>query len=132
MLDVNDTAPYTPVTVPELKGMPTIRNGEVKVTGKTWTLRASDFVEGGAGLTVADGAKLTFAPGTTVAFEGDFSVLAHKQANRSRSILSTASGTIVNAPQVSGQIPGTAWYLITDDDGNVTMRYNKGAVILLR
>ena len=132
VLDVNDTAPYTPVTVPELKGMPTIRNGEVKVTGTTWTLRASDFVEGGAGLTVADGAKLTFAPGTTVAFEGDFSVLAHKQANRTRSILSTASGTIVNALRVSGQIPGTAWYLVTDDDGNVMMQYHKGTLILVR
>ena len=132
VLDVNDTAPYTPVTISELKGMPTIRNGEVKVTGTTWTLRASDFVDGGAGLTVADGAKLTFAPGTTVAFEGDFSVLAHKKTNRTRSILNAAGGTIVNAPRLSGWIPGTDWFLSTDSDGNITMSYNKGSLILLR
>ena len=132
VLDVNDTAPYTPVTIPELKGMPTIRNGEVKVTGTTWTLRASDFVDGGAGLTVANGAKLTFAPGTTVVFEGDFSVLAHKNTNRNRSILNTAGGTIENAPRLSGWIPGTDWILSTDDDGNITMSYNKGSLILLR
>ena len=132
VLDVNDTAPYTPVTISELKGMPTIKNGEVKVTGTTWTLRASDFLEGGSGLTVADGAKLTFAPGTTVAFEGDFSALAHKKTNRSRSILSAAGGTIENAPRLSGWIPGTNWCLETDDDGNITMVYNQGMTIFLR
>lgn len=41
-LDVNDTAPYTPVVIPELKGLPTIANGEVHVTGTTWTGRVGE------------------------------------------------------------------------------------------
>ena len=134
VLDVNDTAPYTPVTVPELKGMPTIRNGEVKVTGTTWTLRASDFVDGGAPLTVESGAKLTFAPGTTIAFEGDFAALAHRGDNRIRHVLSSAGGgTIENLPSVSRQIDGTDWYLRTSADGkSIDLIHEKGLTILLR
>ena len=35
VFDVGDVAPYTPVTVPSLTGVPTISNGEVHVTDTT-------------------------------------------------------------------------------------------------
>ena len=132
-LDVNDTAPYTPVVIPELKGLPAILNGEVRVTGTTWTVRADDFAAGGTGLTLSEEAKLVFAAGTKLVFEGDFEALSHAGDLKTRRIVSTAAGTIENLPPLSGRVGESNWYLQPSKDGlGYDLAYNRSLVILLR
>ena len=133
VLDVNDVEPYTPVVIPELKGLPTIQNGEVRVTGTTWTVRADDFAAGANGLTLSENAKLVFAAGTKMAFEGDFDELSHAGDLKTRRIVNTAAGTIENLPQLSGRVGESNWYLQPSMDGKgYDLAYNRGFVIILR
>ena len=133
VLDVNDTAPYTPVVLPELKGLPTIRNGAVTVTSPTWTVRASDFAAGVKPLTVEDGASLTFAEGTVFAFEGDFDDLPHAGADKTRRLVSTAGGTIGNLPAPAGRVGTSNWYVWPSADGKgYDICYVRGMVFILR
>ena len=133
VLDVNDTVPYTPVVLPELKGLPTIRNGAVTVTSPTWTVRASDFAAGVKPLTVEAGASLTFAKGTAFAFEGDFDALPHAGADKTRRLVSTAGGTIGNLPAPAGRVGTSNWYVRPSADGKgYDICYVRGGVILFR
>lgn len=132
-LDVNDTAPYTPVVLPELKGLPTIRRGAVTVTSPTWTIRASDFAAGVKPLTVEAGASLTFAEGTAFAFEGDFDALPHAGADKARRLVSTAGGTIGNLPAPAGRVGTSDWYVRPSADGKgYDICYARGMVFVLR
>lgn len=132
-LDVNDAPPYTPVVLPELKGLPTIRNGAVTVTSPTWTIRASDFAAGVKPLTVEAGASLTFAEGTAFAFEGDFDALSHAGADKTRRLVSTAGGTIGNLPAPAGRVGTSDWYVRPSADGKgYDICYARGMVFFLR
>lgn len=132
-LDVNDAPPYTPVVLPELKGLPTIRNGAVTVTSPTWTIRASDFAAGVKPLTVEAGASLTFAEGTAFAFEGDFDALPHAGADKTRRLVSTAGGTIGNLPAPAGRVGTSDWYVRPSADGKgYDICYARGMVFVLR
>ena len=133
VLDVNDAAPYTPVVLPELKGLPTIRRGAVTVASPTWTVRASDFAAGVKPLTVEEGASLTFAEGTAFAFEGDFDDLPHAGADKARRLLVTTGGTVANLPAPAGRVGTSDWYVQPSADGmGYDIRYLRGTVILLR
>lgn len=132
-LDVNDVPPYTPVVLPELKGLPTIRRGAVTVTSPTWTIRASDFAAGVKPLTVEAGASLTFAEGTAFAFEGDFDALPHAGADKARRLVSTAGGTIGNLPAPAGRVGTSDWYVRPSADGKgYDICYARGMVFFLR
>lgn len=132
-LDVNDVPPYTPVVLPELKGLPTIRRGAVTVTSPTWTIRASDFAAGVKPLTVEAGASLTFAEGTAFAFEGDFDALSHAGADKTRRLVSTAGGTIGNLPAPAGRVGTSDWYVRPSADGKgYDICYARGMVFFLR
>lgn len=132
-LDVNDAPPYTPVVLPELKGLPTIRRGAVTVTSPTWTIRASDFAAGVKPLTVETGASLTFAEGTAFAFEGDFDALPHAGADKARRLVSTAGGTIGNLPAPAGRVGTSDWYVRPSADGKgYDICYARGMVFVLR
>ncbi len=132
-LDVNDAPPYTPVVLPELKGLPTIRRGAVTVTSPTWTIRASDFAAGVKPLTVEAGASLTFAEGTAFAFEGDFDALPHAGADKARRLVSTAGGTIGNLPAPAGRVGTSDWYVRPSADGKgYDICYARGMVFFLR
>lgn len=132
-LDVNDAPPYTPVVLPELKGLPTIRRGAVTVTSPTWTIRASDFAAGVKPLTVEAGASLTFAEGTAFAFEGDFDALPHAGADKARRLVSTAGGTISNLPAPAGRVGTSDWYVRPSADGKgYDICYARGMVFVLR
>lgn len=132
-LDINDAAPYTPVVLPALKGLPTIRRGAVAVTSPTWTIRASDFGAGARPLTVEAGASLAFAEGTTFAFEGDFDALSHAGADKARRLVSTAGGTILNLPAPAGRVGASDWYVRPSADGKgYDIRYQRGFVLILR
>ena len=133
VLDVNDAVPYTPVVIPELKGLPTIRNGAVTVQGTTWTVRADDFGPGAAPLTVEDGASLAFAAGTVVAFEGDFAELSHADAAKTRPLVRTTGGAISNLPTLSGRVGTSDWYVQPAADGTgYDIHWSKGFVLLVR
>lgn len=132
-LDVNDAPPYTPVVLPELKGLPTIRRGAVTVTSPTWTIRASDFAAGVKPLTVEAGASLTFAEGTAFTFEGDFDALPHAGADKARRLVSTAGGTIGNLPAPAGRVGTSDWYVRPSADGKgYDICYARGMVFVLR
>ena len=132
-LDVNDAPPYTPVVLPELKGLPTIRRGAVTVTSPTWTIRASDFAAGVKPLTVEAGASLTFAEGTAFAFEGDFDALPHAGADKARRLVSTAGGTIGNLPAPAGRVGTSDWYVRPSADGKgYDICYARGMALVLR
>lgn len=132
-LDVNDAPPYTPVVLPELKGLPTIRRGAVTVTSPTWTIRASDFAAGVKPLTVEAGASLTFAEGTAFAFEGDFDALPHAGADKVRRLVSTAGGTIGNLPAPAGRVGTSDWYVRPSADGKgYDICYARGMALVLR
>ncbi len=132
-LDVNDAPPYTPVVLPELKGLPTIRRGAVTVTSPTWTIRASDFAAGVKPLTVEAGASLTFAEGTAFAFEGDFDALPHAGADKARRLVSTSGGTIGNLPAPAGRVGTSDWYVRPSADGKgYDICYARGMVFVLR
>ena len=71
VLDIADVEPYTPVVLPSLAGVPTIRNGAVRVASSTWMLREGDLT-GGVPLTIEASASLAFPSGAvTVTAEGD-------------------------------------------------------------
>ena len=133
-LDVNDTAPFTPVVVSSLTGVPTIKNGAVTVTGTTWTLRASDFADGATPLTLEGGATLTFAEGTQFAFEGDFSELAHTGALQVRPLVRAADvGAIVNLPTTRTRVGDSDWYVMKSEDGTgLELRHSRGFAFYLR
>lgn len=130
VLDVNDTAPYTPVTVPELKGMPTIRNGEVKVTGTTWTLRLGDLT-GSTPLTVGANASVTFP--ATVTITGDASVLAYGKTIKARPLIAVEPGGTLGATTftLSSNLK-TAGYRLTVEDGVPVLSRERGLMVLLR
>ena len=131
VLDVNDTAPYTPVTIPELKGMPTIRNGEVKVTGTTWTLRAGDLVAGATPLTVGANAKVTFPANVTIA--GDASVFDYKKSIKARSLIAVEQGGTLSATTfaLSDELKA-AGFMLTIEDGLPVVGRERGSALIIK
>ncbi len=130
VLDVGDVAPYTPVTVPSLTGVPTITNGEVHVTNTTWTLRAAD-VAAGRPLTVAAGAKVKFAAGTTIALQ-DEDDIPHQSVKEYPVLRVEEGGTIENMP-VYARARGSKWFAEwTENDTQLNLVYHDGFVIIVR
>ncbi|MBQ6339843.1 MAG: hypothetical protein IJI36_11930 [Kiritimatiellae bacterium] len=130
--DVGDAAPYTPVTVPSLTGVPTITNGSVSVGSSTWTLRAAD-VAGGVPLTIASNAELTFPAGTVTVDIPDADLLKAQGVKTGRAILKVAEGASfpANAFVVSATVKDAHWRV--DPDGD-TLRLNstEGVALILR
>ena len=132
VFDVGDVAPYTPVTVPSLIGVPTITNGSVSVASSTWTLRAAD-VAGGVPLTVASNAELTFPAGTVTVDIPDADLLKAQGVKTGRAILKVAEGASfpANAFVVSAAVKDAHWRVDLDGD---TLRLNstEGVALILR
>ncbi len=128
--DVGDVAPYTPVTVPALTGAPTVMNGEVHVTDTTWTLRADD-VAAGQPLTVAAGAKVKFAAGTTIAVQ-DEDDIPHNTVKEYPILRVEEGGTLENAP-VYARPRGSKWFAEwSADNTQLNLAYHDGFCILIR
>ena len=123
VFDVGDVAPYTPVTVPSLTGVPTITNGEVRVQSATWTLRAAD-VAGGVPLTVASNAVLTFPPGTVTIDIADADDLRGQGVTDGSAIMTAQDGASLpsNAFEVSAATKAAHWRV--DPDG-LTLRLHR-------
>ena len=130
VFDVGDAAPYTPVTVPALTGAPTVMNGEVHVTDTTWTLRAAD-VAAGQPLTVAAGAKVKFAAGTTIAVQ-DEDDIPHNTVKEYPILRVEEGGTLENAP-VYARPRGSKWFAEwSADNTQLNLAYHDGFCILIR
>ena len=130
VFDVGDVAPYTPVIVPSLTGAPTVMNGEVHVTNTTWTLRAAD-VAAGQPLTVAAGAKVKFAAGTTIAVQ-DEDDIPHQAVKEYPILCVEAGGTIENTPAYE-RPRGSKWFAEwTEDNTQLNLVYHDGFHILVR
>lgn len=95
--DVGDTQPYTPVVLSSLTGLPTVRNGAVKVESSVWTIRKADLFDGDGRsrslpLTLEGDATLAFPDGqVAIAMdEADVAELAAIGGRASCPILSSS------------------------------------------
>ena len=130
VFDIGDAEPYWPVTVPSLTGLPTVRNGELKVTSSTWTLRASDLA-GAAPLTVGANAKVTFPANVTIT--GDASALAYKKSVKARSLIAVEPGGTLGATTftLSDDLKA-AGFTLSFEDGLPVVGRERGMVIFLK
>ena len=130
VFDVGDVAPYTPVTVPALTGVPTVMNGEVHVTNTTWTLRAAD-VAAGQPLTVAAGAKVKFAAGTTIVVQ-DEDDIPHQAVKEYPILRVEEGGTIENTPAYA-RPRGSKWFAEwTENNTQLKLVYHNDFHIFVR
>ena len=138
VLDIGDTAPYTPVKMPSLTGRPTVRNGAVAVQSATWTLRKDDLLDAdnkphGAPLTLGDGATLTFPAGpVTIDMPADdAAALANVRRSADCPLLADAAAFAGNTFALSEALRATGWYLVTED-GALILRQSASTVLLFR
>ena len=130
VFDVGDVAPYTPVIVPSLTGAPTVMNGEVHVTNTTWTLRAAD-VAAGQPLTVAAGAKVKFAAGTTIVVQ-DEDDIPHQLVKEYPVLRVEEGGTIENTPAYA-RPRGSKWFAEwTENNTQLKLVYHNDFHIFVR
>ncbi|MGN0847723.1 MAG: hypothetical protein ACI4RA_10125, partial [Kiritimatiellia bacterium] len=112
VFDIGDTAPYVPVEVPSLTGVPTVRNGAVAVKSATWRLRAADLfdVQGNVlakPLTIEATGGLTFpAGGVAIAFSAEDAAALREVAGKCVCPILTAAD--------EGAFPANAFALPTE------------------
>lgn len=130
-LDIGDTAPYTPVVIPSLTGVPTILNGRVEVQSSLWTLRAAD-VTGGTPLTIDPAAELVFPAGpvTVDLAESDLETLDVVRKQAPYAIL-TAATPPENIFQASDRVKSAGWRL-QQDGATLSLVSSKGLTFIIR
>ena len=111
-IDFGDAEPYVPFVFNGLSGCPSITNGEL-VVSNTWTV--SHAQAAGGPLTVAAGAKLKFAAGTTLSVE-DLDLFSHGR-DGTPLVRAASADAISGAPSLVGA--GHVWKLVPSDDGKV-------------
>ncbi len=101
VLDAGDVQPYTPVVLPSLAGLPTIRNGAVRVESSAWTIRKSDLFDDDGRprsqpLTLEGDAALAFPDGqVAIAMDdADVAELAEMSGKASCPILSASDAEL--------------------------------------
>jgi len=133
-LDIGDVAPYVPVAIPSLTGVPAIRNGRVEVGSSVWTLRAADAT-GGSPLTLAATAELAFPAGdVTVDMSAD--ELAALEASRKQApftVMRAEAGASIppNAFKASDGLKAARWRVAVED-GRVVLASASGLAVLFR
>lgn len=127
VFDVNDTAPFTPVAIASLVGVPAITNGEVHVSG-TWTLRAAD-VTGGVPLTVAAGSTLKFEDGATMSLENEELIPAGSSAPYT--LIRVADGGVLEGVPTFVRAAGSLWKAELSADGKEYNLVNHAGFILI-
>ena len=109
-IDFGDAEPYVPFVFNGLSGCPAITNGEL-VVSNTWTV--SHAQAAGGPLTVAAGAKLKFAAGTTLSIE-DLDLFSHGRGGTPL-VRAASADAISGAPTLIGAVH--VWKLVPSDDG---------------
>ena len=98
--------------------------------GETYTLTAED-VAGGVPLTVAAGAKVKFAAGTTIAVQGEDDI-PHHSVKEYPVLRVEAGGTIENTPAYE-RPRGSKWFAEwTADNTQLNLVYHDGFCIMVR
>ena len=130
VFDIGDAEPYWPVTVPSLTGLPTVRNGELKVTSPTWTLRMSDLM-GDAPLTVGANAKVTFPANVTIT--GDDSVFNYQKSLKAKSLIAVEPGGTLGATTftLSDDLK-TAGFSLAIEDGKPVLSRVRGLALIIK
>ena len=125
-IDFGDAAPYVPFVFNGLSGCPAIANGEL-VVSNSWTV--SHAQAAAQPLTVAAGAKLTFAAGTTLAI-ADIDLFSRQSAGTPLVVAADADA-ITGLPVLTGV--GNKWKVEVAEDGkSLVLRDISGMVIFLR
>ncbi len=137
VFDVGDVAPYVPVEIPSLTGLPTIRNGALAVTSSTWTIRKSDILDAddkplNAALTLEGDAVVTF-PGTVTIDVPVADAAALKQIHRT-----TECTLIADASKFSGvtfvlsEAAKDCGFSLRKQDGKLMFAKTNGMAIFVR
>ncbi|MBQ6339394.1 MAG: hypothetical protein IJI36_09625 [Kiritimatiellae bacterium] len=125
-IDFGDAAPYVPFVFNGLSGCPAIANGEL-VVSNSWTV--SHAQAAAQPLTVAAGAKLTFAAGTTLAIE-DVDLFSRQPAGTPLVVAADADA-IMGLPVLTGV--GNKWKVEVSDDGkSLVLRDVSGTMLFIR
>ena len=124
-IDFGDAVPYRPFVFNGLSGCPAIANGEL-VVSNSWTVSHAQAAQP---LTVAAGAKLTFAAGTTLAIE-DIDLFSRGAAGTTL-VAATDADAITGLPTLTGV--GRKWKLEASEDGRTfVLRDVSGLQIIIR
>ena len=125
-IDFGDAAPYVPFVFNGLSGCPAIANGEL-VVSNSWTV--SHAQAAAQPLTVAAGAKLTFAAGTTLAID-DVDLFSRQPAGTPLVVADDADA-IMGLPVLTGV--GNKWKVEVSDDGkSLVLRDVSGTMLFIR
>ena len=125
-IDFGDAEPYVPFVFNGLSGCPVIANGEL-VVSNSWTV--SHAQAAGGPLTVAAGAKLKFAAGTTLAID-DIELFSHNTAGTPL-VRAADAGAITGFPVLTGA--GRKWKLKESEGGKAYTLYDvSGSLITIR
>ena len=125
-IDFGDAAPYVPFVFNGLAGCPAITNGEL-VVSNSWTVSHAQVAA--QPLTVASGAKLTFADGTTLAIE-DLDLFSRRPAGTPLAVAADA-GAITGLPVLTGG--NHKWKVEVSEDGkSLVLRDVSGMVLTIR
>ena len=125
-IDFGDAAPYVPFVFNGLSGCPAIANGEL-VVSNSWTVSHAQATA--QPLTVAAGAKLTFAAGTTLAIE-DIDLFSRKPAGTPLVVADDADA-ITGLPELIGV--NHKWKVEASGDGkSLVLRDISGMVLTIR
>ena len=125
-IDFGDAAPYVPFVFNGLSGCPAIANGEL-VVSNSWTVSHAQATA--QPLTVAAGAKLTFAAGTTLAIE-DIDLFSRKPAGTPLVVAADADA-ITGLPELIGV--NHKWKVEASGDGkSLVLRDISGMVLTIR
>ncbi|MGN0846869.1 MAG: hypothetical protein ACI4RA_05735 [Kiritimatiellia bacterium] len=138
VFDVGDAAPYVPLTIPALTGLPTVRNGAVAVTSATWTIRRSDILDAadaprGRPLTLEGAAALAFPAGAvTIDMPAeDAAALAELQRKCDCPLLADVAAFAANSFALSETLRDSGWYLATEG-GRLILRRAAGLTLIIR
>lgn len=139
VFEINDTAPYIPVEIPALAGVPVVRNGAVAVQSLTWTLRGSDLMDANgearnAPLTLDETSVLTFPEGdvTLDIVAGDLAALETSRRSRTFTLISAPAGKMpANNFVLPSQLRGKGLW-VRKSDTALRLVYSPGTILFLR
>ncbi len=138
VFDVGDVAPYVPVEIPSLTGLPTVRNGALEVASATWTIRKGDMLKDdntprGQPLTLEGDAAVTFPAGTVTVDLSAEDVAALKQIHKTTEcpIIADVSKFAANTFVLSTAAQECGFRL-RRQDGKLLFAKTNGMVIIFR
>jgi hypothetical protein len=125
VLDIGDTAPYTPFPLASLEGAMTVTNGTLVLSGN-WTIDAAEINAGG--LVLAGDANLVFADGATLTLT-NASQIRHKGTVGMPLVTCAGTGTVTGRPTIVLEEGG--WKL-DEMNGNLNIHRPIGFMVIVQ